>query len=203
MTAQDHDLAHPAAVDETAITVTGPATPPRRDPVEDANPSFTRKRPRLDSGSNSIRALSAEPDSSAGTIISPRESQVEMTIRSHPPSSPVPAAVGQGQHANRTPETSQTISPIIMASTEDDSGSPPVMLVESDDDDSVVGHTIEMDAEDYFHRFPWASSQQPYIFVVRDLAKYFQNRKSSSCYFALHSANMSQKRPSIAESLTY
>ncbi|KAH7408597.1 hypothetical protein DE146DRAFT_383024 [Phaeosphaeria sp. MPI-PUGE-AT-0046c] len=175
MTAQDHALAHLAAADETAITVTGPASPPRRDPVEDANPSFTRKRPRLDSGSNSIRPLSAEPDSSADTVTSPREPQVEMTIRSHPPSSPVPAAVEQGQQANGTPETPQNTSPVIMASTEDDAGSPSVELVESEDDESVAEHAIHMDPEDYFHQFPWSSTHH-YTYVVRDLPKYFQNQ---------------------------
>lgn len=179
MTAQDDSLAHPAAADDhTAITVTGPASPPRRDEIEDANPSFTRKRPRLDSGSNSVRALSAEPDSSAGTAISPREAPKEMTIRSHPPSSPVPAATEPGQRVDSTPETPQNISPVIMASTEDDAGSPPVVLVESDDDDNVVDHDIQMDAEDYFHRFPWAI-QQHYSYVVHDLPKYIQTRKST------------------------
>lgn len=179
MTAQDHDLAHPAAADETAITVTGPASPPRRDPVEDANPSFTRKRPRLDSGSNSIRALSAEPDFSAGALTSPREGPLEMTIRPHPPSSPVPAPAEQGQQADGTPESPQNISPVIMASTEDDDGgSPPVILVESEDDESAAEHAIHMDPEDYFHQFPWSTSQH-YSYVVHDFPKYFQNRKLS------------------------
>ena len=56
------DAAHAADADnadapDTAIASLSPPAP-ARDPVEDADASFTRKRPRLDSGSNSLRALS-------------------------------------------------------------------------------------------------------------------------------------------------
>jgi ubiquitin carboxyl-terminal hydrolase 34 len=168
--ARDHNLAQPATADETAIT--SPASPPRRDPVEDADPSFTRKRPRLDSGSNSIRALSTDTESSARTASSPREQQVEMTIRSHPPSSPVPAAAEQGHNANGLPADLQNISPILMASTEDDSGSPPIMVIE-EDDEPAMAFSIPIDAEDHFRQFPYAHLGN-YVQVTRDLPQYIQ-----------------------------
>jgi ubiquitin carboxyl-terminal hydrolase 34 len=170
MNAREHDLAQPAAADVPAITA--PATPPRRDLVEDADPSFTRKRPRLDSGSNSIRALSADPEFSARTAFSPREQQVEMTIRSHPPSSPVPAADEQGHNANGLPEDIQNLSPLLIASTEDDSDSPPVMVIE-EDDGAALGFSVQIDAEDYFRQFPYAHLGN-YVQVTHDLPQYIQ-----------------------------
>jgi ubiquitin carboxyl-terminal hydrolase 34 len=172
MTARDDNLAHPAVADETAIA--SPASPPRRDPVEDADPSFTRKRPRLDSGSNSMSALSVDSESPARTAPSPREQQVEMTIRPHPPSSPVPAAAGQGHSANDLPEDPQNISPMLIASTEEESGSPPVMLVpEEDDDDAALGHPVQLDPDDHFQHFIWPALGN-YTKVVRELPKYIQ-----------------------------
>jgi ubiquitin carboxyl-terminal hydrolase 34 len=162
MNARDDNLAHPAAADETAIA--SPASPPRRDPVEDADPSFTRKRPRLDSGSTNMRALSAD------TASPPREQQVEMTIRPHPPSSPMPAAAGQGHAANDLPADPQTISPILIASIEDGAGSPPVMLIEEDDD---AGLGYPLDPDDHFERFIWPALGD-YSKVVRELPKYIQ-----------------------------
>jgi ubiquitin carboxyl-terminal hydrolase 34 len=169
MNVRDNDLAQPAAADETAITE--PASPPRRDPVEDADPSFTRKRPRLDSGSNSIRALSTDTESSAKTTASPREQQVEMTIRSHPPSSPVSAPVEQGHDANALPGEPQNISPIVIANTDDMSGSPPVVLIE-DDEESIPGVSLQVDPEDYFQQFP-SNTPGDYYKGVHDLPQYF------------------------------
>jgi ubiquitin carboxyl-terminal hydrolase 34 len=171
MNARDDNLAHPAAADETAIA--SPASPPRRDPVEDADPSFTRKRPRLDSGSNSMRALSADSEPPARSTPSPREQQVEMTIRPHPPSSPVPAAAGQGHSANDMSGDAQNISPILIASTEDESGSPPVMLISDDDDDTALGHPVQLDSDDHFEHFIWPALGN-YTKVVRELPKYIQ-----------------------------
>jgi ubiquitin carboxyl-terminal hydrolase 34 len=164
MNARDDNLAHPAAADETAIA--SPASPPRRDPVEDADPSFTRKRPRLDSGSTNMRALSADPDSPA------REQQVEMTIRPHPPSSPVPAAAGQGHNANDLLADPQDISPIVIPSTEDEPGSPPIMLIEGDDD-AAYGYPVQPDPDDHFERFVFPALGD-YSKVVRELPKYIQ-----------------------------
>ncbi|CAO2651506.1 Nn.00g040760.m01.CDS01 [Neocucurbitaria sp. VM-36] len=153
MSSRDHDLVQSVAADEPAITV--PASPPRRDPVEDADASFTRKRPRLDSGSNSLRAMSAEPHTPEKTATSSHEKLVEMTIRSHPPSSPVHAE-GEDSNTNGLPEDtlpSQPESPIVIASSEEDAGSPPVMVI--DDDDEPVGFTVQVDADDHFCQFPF------------------------------------------------
>jgi ubiquitin carboxyl-terminal hydrolase 34 len=170
MNVRDNDLAQPAAADETAIT--DPASPPRRDPVEDADPSFTRKRPRLDSGSNSIRALSTDTDSPAKTTASPREQQVEMTIRSHPPSSPVSAPVEQGHDANALPGDPQNISPILIANTDDDmSESPPVTLIEEDEEPSP-GVSLQVDPEDHFRMFP-SNTPGDYYKGVHDIPQYF------------------------------
>ncbi|KAH5401564.1 hypothetical protein HBI32_172400 [Parastagonospora nodorum] len=165
---EDH-AAQTAAADESASTT----SPPRRDPVEDANPSFTRKRPRLDSGSNSVRALSTDTESSTRTTASPpREQQVEMTIRSHPPSSPVSAPIDDGHNADAMPADSQNISPILIDSTGDDSGSPPVMLIE-EDEQSALGFTVRVDAYDHFQRFPWAPAGN-YTQVAHELPQYIQ-----------------------------
>jgi ubiquitin carboxyl-terminal hydrolase 34 len=177
MTAQDHHLAHSAAADDSPSTTTAPASPPRRDPVEDADPSFTRKRPRLDSGSNSIRALSADTEPLARTTASPREQQVEMTIRSHPPSSPVSAAVEQGHHADAMSDDTQNISPIHIPTTEDEPGSPEVVLIHDDDEPAPApAFSVQMDATHHFQRFPWSAAGD-YSQVVRELPKYFQGCK--------------------------
>ncbi|KAH7065802.1 hypothetical protein BKA63DRAFT_165338 [Paraphoma chrysanthemicola] len=169
MHARDHDLAQPVAADEPASNV--PASPPRRDPVEDADPSFTRKRPRLGSGSNSIRALSVDTESPAHTAASPREQQVEMTIRSHPPSSPVHGDTEHGNDADERLEDPQHLSPVLVAATEDDLSSPPVMAIVDDEDEIAPPFTVQPDAEDLFYRFPFPSLGD-YTQVVQELPKY-------------------------------
>jgi ubiquitin carboxyl-terminal hydrolase 34 len=176
MNAREDNVAQSAAADATAIT----ASPPRRDPVEDADPSFTRKRPRLDCGSNSVRALSTDTESSARTAGSPREQQVEMTIRSHPPSSPVSAPIDPGHIANAMSKHPQNISPILIVSTDDESGSPPVMLIE-EDEESAVGFTVQIDAGDHFQHFPWSTAGN-YAQVVHDLPQYIQGCTLSAMF---------------------
>lgn len=175
MNARDNDLAQPAAADETAVT--GPVSPPRRDPVEDADPSFTRKRQRLDSGSNSIRALSTDTEPSVKPAASPREQQVQMTIRSHLPSSPVSAPVEQGHDANTLPGDPQNISPILIASTDDESGSPPIMVIE-EDEEPIPGVSVQIDAEDFFQQFP-CNAARDYHKTVQELPQYIHGCMSS------------------------
>jgi ubiquitin carboxyl-terminal hydrolase 34 len=189
MSARDYDLAQPVAADEQAPAparaaspaLIVPASPPPRNPVEDADASFTRKRPRLDSGSNSIRAMSADTTSSArDAAASPTEQQVEMTIRVHPSSSPATAQVESGHDANdflEDPQLAQHRSPILIASTEDDRDSPPVMLI--DDDDEEVAFSVHLDAEDYFHRFPYPTLGN-YSHAVREIPQYIQGCMSCS-----------------------
>ncbi|KAF1833521.1 hypothetical protein BDW02DRAFT_377979 [Decorospora gaudefroyi] len=151
-----------------------PASPPRRDSIEDGDASFTRKRPRLHSGSNSLRAMSPEPKTPENAAALPPETPVEMTIRSHPPSSPVPAGDDAHGNANDTLEHPQDQSPVLVADSEDEAGSPPVMVIDDDDDDDVVGYAVRMDADDYFRRFPYAQMSS-YSTVVRDLMLHVQS----------------------------
>lgn len=177
MSEQDLDLVPSDAADEQAISV--PASPPRRDPVEDADASFTRKRPRLDSGRDSLRAMSTDPDpnSPAHILPPPHDKQVEMTIRPHPPSSPVPAGDDQDSSGDTLPEDSapsQRQSPIVILSSEDELGSPPVMIVEDDEPEDFA---VQLDAEDYFRRFPCARLAN-YAARVRDLSHHISSSMS-------------------------
>ncbi|RYO56763.1 hypothetical protein AA0113_g8466 [Alternaria arborescens] len=173
MTAPDIDIVQSVAADEPAITAS--ASPPRRDPIEDADASYTRKRPRLHSGSNSLCAMPSEPQTPANTAASPSEKQVEMTIRSHPPLSPKRG--GDEDHGNANdfledPSPTPGQSPILITSSEDERGSPPIMIID-DDDDEAVGFSVQVDAEDYFRQFPY-SQHGSYSTVVRDLTQHMQ-----------------------------
>ena len=171
MSSRDHDLVQSVAADEPAITI--PASPPRRDPVEDADASFTRKRPRLDSGSNTLPAMSTGPQMPHHTAASPHEKQVEMTIRSHPPSSPVHAEDGHDSTASGRPEDPLPVSddsPVVIPTSEDDAGSPPVMVID-DDDDEPVAFAVQLDAEDYFRQFPFSRTGN-YNHTVRELTQH-------------------------------
>ncbi|KAF2819471.1 hypothetical protein CC86DRAFT_335799 [Ophiobolus disseminans] len=168
MDARDQAIAQAAAADDSdtaAIAI------PVRDPVEDADASFTRKRPRLDSGNDSVRALSQDTDASDTTAASPRDQhEVEMTIRPHPPSSPVPAAPPDGHHANGFSEDPQEISPILIATTEDDLGSPPVVIIDNDDEPAAA-YPIQMSADGHFRQFPCLTVGN-YAQAVREIAQY-------------------------------
>jgi len=195
MTAPDSHLLHSLAADEPANTV--PASPPpRRDPIEDADASFTRKRPRLHSGSNSLPAMDADTGSQtpANTAASLAEKQVEMTIRSHPPSSPIPAgdeaAHGSADHVLEAALPTSEQSPILIPSSEDQPGSPPVMVID-DDDDEAVGFAVQLDAANHFRQFPY-SHVGSYATVIRELAqhvyasKYFFTRPTSKSALTCH-----------------
>jgi ubiquitin carboxyl-terminal hydrolase 34 len=190
MSAQGHVLKQPSAADELATTFPPPSpslspSPPRRDPVEDADPSFTRKRPRLDSGSNSLCTMSAGSESPAGATTSPPPELVEMTIRSHPPSSPAPAPAAAGgvsviDGTSDEPILDPDGSPIIMLSAEDDRGSPPIMIIDDDDedDDDDPAEAERLDPESHFASFPSAHPSD-YSTAVRDLVQYVQGSTSS------------------------
>ncbi|XP_014552095.1 hypothetical protein COCVIDRAFT_30480 [Bipolaris victoriae FI3] len=172
MTAQDNDLVQSVAVAAAADEPATIAPASRRDPIEDADASFTRKRPRLH-GSNSLCAMSTE----AHTL----DNHVEMTIRSHPPSSPVRA--GDDHNHSHTgdvaasPSPAPVHSPILIPSSDDEATSPPIMVVNDEDEgdnDEAVGLAVHMDPEDYFRRFPY-SHVGSYTSVVRDLAQHVQD----------------------------
>ena len=176
MTLQDNDLVQSVAAHEPATTL--PATPPRRDPIEDADASFTRKRPRLHSGRNSQCAMSTEPRTPRNAAPLPADNQVEMTIRSHPPSSPVRPGDDDHSHANSLPESPSPApaqSPILIASSDDEAASPPVMVIDDDDNDAI-GPSVHMDPDDHFRRFPYVHvATNSYGTVVRDLAQHVQD----------------------------
>ncbi|KAH9866726.1 hypothetical protein J1614_008419 [Plenodomus biglobosus] len=167
MTSRDHDLVPPVAADASSSAIDIPASPPRRDPVEDADASFTRKRPRLDCGVTHLTCPAA-----ATTAAAPLEQLVEMTIRPHPPSSPV--AADDERHSNTDgaddvdgPAPPQHDSPIAIASSDHGSGgSPPVEVIVDDDDDTPF--TMHIDAEDHFRHFPF-NTRGNYCLMVREL----------------------------------
>jgi ubiquitin carboxyl-terminal hydrolase 34 len=200
MTGLDHDLVQSVAADEPAITA--PASPPRRDPIEDADASFTRKRPRLHSGSNSLRAMSADPQTPANLTPTSAEKQVEMTIRSHPPSSPVRAGDNDdddGSNAGDFLEDTlldQNMSPIVIPSSEeDDSRSPPVLLID-DDDAPTVDFSVQLNANDHFARFPYPHLGT-YATMVRQLAQHIsEGEPTLFCLpYQSHDANTPQRTP--------
>jgi ubiquitin carboxyl-terminal hydrolase 34 len=175
MSAQDHVLKQLPAADEQASTSPPPSpslspSPPRRDPVQDADPSFARKRPRLDSDSNSLHTMSASSVSPAGATTSPPPELVEMTIHSHPPSSPALTAGGDvssvdGTHDDPMPDSDD--SPIIMFSTETEPATPPVIIIDDGDDADPA------EAERYFHHFP-AAQDGDYLDAIRRLTDHVQ-----------------------------
>ncbi|USP77841.1 uncharacterized protein yc1106_05115 [Curvularia clavata] len=184
MSLQDNDLVQSVAAHEPATTL--PTTPPRRDPIEDADASFTRKRPRLHSGRNSQCAMSTQPRTPRNGAPSPPDNQLEMTIRSHPPSSP--ARPEHDDHINSLPESPSPApaqSPILIASSDDEAASPPVMAIDDDDDndndnddpDESIGPTVHMDPDEHFRRFPYVPVAATYNYgaVVRDLAQHVQD----------------------------
>ncbi|KAF2875102.1 hypothetical protein BDV95DRAFT_665713 [Massariosphaeria phaeospora] len=173
MSQRDHGLMEPVVADDRANTV--PASPPRRDSIEDADSSLTRKRPRLDSGIRATEAMSADTHASESTA--PRD-QVQMTIRSQPPSSAASA------------DQEDTVA--IILSTEnapdgqDDAAadSPPVLAIDEDDDDAEEGMLdyvdlgagvmqVEYVAEDYFSRFPFTQHDN-YFAALRSVVQHFQ-----------------------------
>jgi ubiquitin carboxyl-terminal hydrolase 34 len=176
--------------EHVAITPAVPASPPRRDSMEDADPSLTRKRPRLDSGSNDNCAMSTDPvPGAADTTIAPSAEQaVEMTIRSQPPSSSQPTDGADdidivSAHAMSAQETS---APIV-DNTEDDLtldldkdttvGSPPVLAVDEEEEDAMGDYIqVDLNPEDYYRQFPYASSGD-YMGAVRSIINHFHGCK--------------------------
>ncbi|KAL6702486.1 hypothetical protein ACN47E_001611 [Coniothyrium glycines] len=173
MSSPRHDLEEPpvAAADDPVIPVS--ATPPRRDPVEDADASFTRKRPRLDSGGGSLRAMSANPETPSKVSPSPYDKQLEMTIRALPASSPL-AADGEDDATFRdipdSPTPVKLSSPILIA--EGEAASPRVMLI-ADEDNDTSHFAIVPDADEHYRRFPFAHAGH-YSSMVRDLSQHIR-----------------------------
>ncbi|KAF2652193.1 hypothetical protein K491DRAFT_66106 [Lophiostoma macrostomum CBS 122681] len=207
MRPQDHDLMESVTADAQAITV--PASPPRRDSMEDADSSLTRKRPRLDNSAADNRAMATDAPSAPANHEHtphhnldpdgpPAEQQVEMTIRSQPPSSSQPsdAAADGSEAATTDPAAGDAAEPLMEAAeeplvVEDEApaDSPPVIAIDDDDDDDdaeeVMGDYaadyihIERDEEDYFRKFPF-SHQYPdsYMGAIRQIISHFASATS-------------------------
>jgi ubiquitin carboxyl-terminal hydrolase 34 len=170
--------------------------------MEDADPSLTRKRPRLDSGSKDTLAMPHEqtPASTTSTTSAsaapPREQQVEMTIRLQPPSSShamdaaddataalatTTAAAAAALREDLSPETVADSTEIDFVDAADGSAdSPPVIAIDDDDDsDPMIAGTLSSAAEiDYtaelsFQRFPFAQNGH-YIQALQTIAQHFR-----------------------------
>ncbi|KAL1605199.1 hypothetical protein SLS60_004743 [Paraconiothyrium brasiliense] len=168
--------------------------------MEDADPSLTRKRPRLDSGGVESPAMHTDTDADADAhsvqpTTAPAEQQVEMTIRSQPPSSShardAPLSTDD-THITETPgediDASAAMDGISKGVThanvtgDSSADSPPVIAIDDDDDDAdpVAGYTgppsfhVEYDAETHLAMFPFAHDAD-YIHAAQEIARYFHS----------------------------
>lgn len=201
----DHDLMESVTADQAPSV---PASPPPRDSMEDADPSLTRKRPRLDNGE--ALAMPADSASTNDPIAHPSEQQVEMTIRSQPPaSSHTMDGAGSTNDASTSAaipndEIQETESDATIAGPEDGAAdaedasadSPPVIALDDDEDDdeeidtgeTMAGHEapsalhFEYDAETYFQQFPFAQHGN-YMQAVHNIAQHFQGSMSKISWF--------------------
>lgn len=193
MTDNGHDLMD--GTDHPAV----PASPLRRDSMEDADSSLTRKRPRLDSGSGEQHGMSAagNPSSAQGA---PEPVEVTINIRSQPPSTQ-PEASRLSDMANDSSPAAlpqDSPSPVVeaspnMALDQDDdpaAGSPPVLAIDDDEDDDAVGETDDYSEQafiqfandetpdDYYRRFPYADQQRTYTDTLRMLTTHVQTAQT-------------------------
>ncbi|KAK7181105.1 ubiquitin carboxyl-terminal hydrolase, partial [Paraphaeosphaeria sporulosa] len=195
MSQPDHELMESATAD-TALSV--PASPPPRDSMEDADPSLTRKRPRLDSGGVETPAMHTDTDTDADSTTAPLEQQVEMTIRSQPPSSShTRDAAASTDDARATAASDEAIHvPAAMdgassgandADGADDSSadSPPIIAIDDDDDDDgdadpMAGYAtaasfgVDYDPDAHLSMFPFAHNGD-YMYAAQEIAKYIQS----------------------------
>ncbi|KAF1967780.1 hypothetical protein BU23DRAFT_482478 [Bimuria novae-zelandiae CBS 107.79] len=187
MSQRDHELMESATA-ETAISV--PASPPLRDSMEDADPSLTRKRPRLDSGSIDTPAMHVDPDFTHHTAApTPAEQLVQMTIRSQPPSSShAEDATGSTSagHANASPGEDILVPAVMDGPPDSSADSPPVIAIDDDDDDDddddadtmadyAASFHVEFDADAHMRAFPYDNGN--YIHAAQEIAKYFQGNQ--------------------------
>ncbi|KAH9867833.1 hypothetical protein IAQ61_007137 [Plenodomus lingam] len=194
MTSPGHDVRLPAAADASSSAIHLPASPPRRDPVEDADASFTRKRPRLDCGNTALwpKSSSSPASPATSTIAAPHEQLVEMTLRPHPPSSspspspspsppsPVITTADERQSdpepAEDSPAPLQQHSAIAMPGADAASVSPPVDIIvddEDEDEDDNMAFAVHIDAEDHFRQFPFNTRGNGWL-MVRELIAHFE-----------------------------
>ncbi|KZM26818.1 Ubiquitinyl hydrolase 1 [Ascochyta rabiei] len=178
MSARDHDIVQSQAADEPA-TASSPS-PPRREPEVDADANFTRKRPRLDDGAASLRAVSTDSESPSKAIMSPHKEMVAMTIREHLASSPELAEdeehtqVATGPSINQIP--TPTASPVMVDGAQDEPASPPVIEIIDDEDENepTATFTVQLNAEDHFRRFPYRARFRSAMDALREITSYVQ-----------------------------
>ncbi|KAL5390450.1 hypothetical protein PMIN04_005859 [Paraphaeosphaeria minitans] len=199
MSQPDYELME-SAIADTSLSV--PASPPPRDSMEDADPSLTRKRPRLDSGGVEIPAMhtdtDTDTDTDADSAAVPPEQQVEMTIRSQPPSSShARDAAASTDDARATATSDEAIHvPVATdgassrANDADGAGdsyadSPPVIAIDDDDDDddeadpmagyaTAASFCVEYDPDAHLSMFPFAHNGD-YMYAAQEIAKYIQS----------------------------
>lgn len=185
-----HDLMESAILDDEAASPSiTPVTPPRRDSMEDADSSLTRKRPRLDNGTASKRgAMAVAPSPDTNTDNPPPADQlVEMTIRSPPPSSstsssqpavdadgPVPAMDG-AEEEGATIVTTNTTEPELEADDDTGAGSPTIEEVDEVEEEAM---DYMRDPEDHFRQFPYANTNPSYYAALERMVTHFHGGRS-------------------------
>lgn len=162
------------------VQTSGTSSPPRRDSMEDADSTLTRKRPRLDSGSRATRSMSADVmangDQAENATVEPVE--VTINVRSQPASSEAdnskkpPTGPPEPVLNNHViPEQAGIVDQAQLAGMEAgmndlSADSPPVIEVALDDDsdegmEEYMGHGViqidDMDPEEILATFPYST----------------------------------------------
>ncbi|KAF2112644.1 hypothetical protein BDV96DRAFT_524740 [Lophiotrema nucula] len=169
-----------------------PASPLRRDSLEDADASKTRKRPRLDNEGADNQTMSTDP-AAASSAAPPTEQAVEMTIRSQPSSAAQPADdadVSNGSTAHTASangamdSAAETVETLPTSPGSEAPESPPVLAVDDDDvEEDMDGFSradasyvsIEYDEEETFLRFPFTQGHHGnYMSAIRTVVQHFQ-----------------------------
>ncbi|KAJ4343616.1 hypothetical protein N0V95_006624 [Ascochyta clinopodiicola] len=184
---RDHDIVQSQAADEPA-TSSSPS-PPRREPEEDADAdaNFTRKRPRLDDGAASLRAMSTDSESPSKAITSPHKEMVAMTIREHLASSPSLAENKEHAHVTTGPLTEPTFTPtasvVMVDGAQDDPTSPPVIEIIDDEDENEPTATsmVQLNAEDHFDQFPYRVGFRSALDALREITSHVHKNLDIPC----------------------
>lgn len=182
MSARDHDLEQSHAADDLTTSTPSTPSPRRRDPEEDADANFTRKRPRLDqNGGASLRAMSTDSDSPSKALTSPHKEMVAMTIREQAAVSPSPEEddARDPSSPSRSRASTPTTLPVMVDGAGDDPKSPPVIEIvdDEDEDDLVAKFTVQPDAEAYFRQFPYHGTFRNALEALREITNHIQKSK--------------------------
>ena len=187
MSQRDHELTASATADTPSSVPASP--PPLRDSMEDADPSLTRKRPRLDSGPIDDSAMHMDDHDSTQHSPTPADQLVEMTIRSQPPSShaPDPARTTATPPPTEDIQTLAQTDPALGVMVDGTADSPPVIAIDDDDDDgrdtdAMTGYAaaasfhVDFNADHHISSFPFMDHGD-YLSAAQDIAKYFHGSK--------------------------